>query len=472
MHRRLTLSLALALALSACAVGPDPVAPELEAPGEFVRQEAGGAAPEAEFWRRFGDAQLTRLVDQALEANHDLRIALARYDRARALLRQSRFDQVPTITARGEAVDGRVSGQQRGLAEFPGVSRDAETYEASIDASWELDFFGRVRRSVAAARAEAEASAADLAVAQVTVVSELAATYFELRGAQERLRVARANAENQRDSLELVRVRLEHGRGTEFDTARARAQLESTLARIPALEAETAVAMHRIAVLTGRDTAAVVAELSQTQELPTVTQPISAGAPGDLLRRRPDVAAAERRLAAATARIGVATADLFPRFTLGGLIGTQAVDTADLFEGRSEQRLVMLGIDWSLLDVGRVRARIAAADADAAADLARYEQTVLRAIEETENALVRYARSRAERNHRAEAAQAGARAAGLARRRFEGGIVDFLEVLDAERSQLEAEDELAQSRTRSATALVALYRSLAGGWPDRTPGGA
>jgi NodT family efflux transporter outer membrane factor (OMF) lipoprotein len=328
-----------------------------------------------------------------------------------------------------------------------------------------------VRRSVAAERAEAEASAADLAVAQVTVVSELAATYFELRGAQERLRVARANAENQRDSLELVRVRLEHGRGTEFDTARARAQLESTLARIPALEAETAVAMHRIAVLTGRDTAAVVAELSQPQELPTVTQPISAGAPGDLLRRRPDVAAAERRLAAATARIGVATADLFPRFTLGGLIGTQAVDTADLFEGSSEQRLVMLGIDWSFLDVGRVRARIAAADADASADLARYEQTVLRAIEETENALVRYARSRAERNHRAEAAQAGAQAAGLARRRFEGGIVDFLEVLDAERSQLEAEDELAQSRTRSATSLVALYRSLAGGWPDRTPGG-
>jgi outer membrane protein TolC len=203
-----------------------------------------------------------------------------------------------------------------------------------------------------------------------------------------------------------------------------------------------------------------------------VTQPISAGAPGDLLRRRPDVAAAERRLTAATARIGVATADLFPRFTLGGLIGTQAVDTADLFEGSSEQRLVMLGIDWSFLDVGRVRARIAAADADASADLARYEQTVLRAIEETENALVRYARSRAERNHRAEAAQAGAQAAGLARRRFEGGIVDFLEVLDAERSQLEAEDELAQSRTRSATSLVALYRSLAGGWPDRTPGGA
>jgi multidrug efflux system outer membrane protein len=226
-----------------------------------------------------------------------------------------------------------------------------------------------------------------------------------------------------------------------------------------------------VAVLTGRDTAAVVAELQAPAELPAVAGGVAAGAPGELLRRRPDVAAAERRLASATARIGVATADLFPRFTLGGLLGTQAIESSGLFEGGTEARLVTLGVDWSFLDVGRVRSRIAAADAEAAEALARYEQTVLFAIEETENALVRYARSRDEREHRSEAAQAGAEAADLARRRFEGGVVDFLEVLDAERSRLEAEDELAQSRTRTATALVALYRSLAGGWPERLPGG-
>jgi multidrug efflux system outer membrane protein len=218
-------------------------------------------------------------------------------------------------------------------------------------------------------------------------------------------------------------------------------------------------------VLTGRPPAALVAELETPAPLPALPAQIPAGAPGDLLRRRPDIFAAERRLAGATARIGVATADLFPRFTLGGLIGTQAADSDALFERDSETRSIALGIDWSFLDIGRVRARIAATDADAAENLATYEQTVLRALEETENALVRYARLQREREHLQAAAAAGSEAARLARLRFDGGIADFLQVLDAERSQLETEDRLVQSETRSAVALVGLYRAMAGGWP-------
>ncbi|HST45148.1 MAG TPA: efflux transporter outer membrane subunit, partial [Luteimonas sp.] len=377
------------------------------------------AASDVAFWHGFGDAQLTALVDAALTDNHDLRIALARYDRANALLRSARFDQLPTVTASGEASDSRGSADQQ-----PGASRaarDGESWRAGIDASWELDLFGRIRRGVEAGRADAEASASDLEAAQVAIAGEVARTYLELRGLQQRLQVARGNLDNQRDTQRLVAARRDAGRDSDFDLARVRAQAESTAARIPALEAQVAFATHRLGVLTGRTPDALVAVLAAARPLPALPARIDAGTPGDLLRRRPDIAAAEGRLHAATARIGVATADLFPRFTLGGLIGSQAFDADALFERDSETRLVALGVDWSFLDIGRVRARIAATDADAAAELARYEQTVLLALEDTENALARHARAREEDAHLEQAAIDSARAAGYARVRFDAG---------------------------------------------------
>ncbi|MEG3156945.1 TolC family protein, partial [Lysobacter zhanggongensis] len=196
---------------------------------------------------------------------------------------------------------------------------------------------------------------------------------------------------------------------------------------------------------------------------------VDPGTPGELLRRRPDIAAAEQRLHAATARIGVATADLFPRFTLGGLIGSQAIDAGDLFERDSETRLVALGIDWSFLDVGRVRARIAAANADAAGELARYQKTVALALEESENALVRYRNTRIEDSHLQQAAEDSTRAAGLARLRYDAGAAGLLEVLEAERTRLQAQDALADVRTRAAIAAIAVYKAMAGGWPSRIP---
>src|SRR5690606_12357981 len=239
---------------------------------------------------------------------------------------------------------------------------------------------------------------------QVAIVGEVARTYFDLRGLQERLRVARDNADNQRETLRLVDARLDAGRGTGFDTARARAQLETTSARIPALEAQVAFDMHRLAVLVGKTPDALVDELTPRRALPALPAKLDAGTPGNLLRRSPDVAAAEQRLHAATARIGVATADLFPRFTLGGVIGSQAVDTGALFERDSESRFVALCLDWSFLDIGRVRARIAAADAGAEGALARYEQALLLALEDAENALVRDGRARSVDAHLERAA--------------------------------------------------------------------
>jgi len=475
-HMRLSpiLAGALALALSACTVGPDYVRPDSHAPARFDAADAGAgdaialAAPDAAFWTRFGDPALDALVTRALAANPDLRIALARHDRAEALLGGARLDALPVVTADAQAADIRSSADQ-----LPGVARDqrdTRSYEAGASASWELDLFGRVRRTIEAQRAESAAAAADLAAAQVAIVGEVARTYVDLRGTQERLRVARGNAANQRDTLRLVEARVDAGGGSEFDGARARAQFETTTARIPALEAQAAVDLHRLAALTGDAPDALREALGDTAPLPALPARLDAGTPGELLRRRPDVAAAEARLHAATARIGIATADLFPRFTLGGLIGTQAANTGALFERDSETHLLALGVDWSFLDVGHVRARIAASGADAEAALAQYRRTVLLALEETSNALVRYAKTRAEDGHLERAATDSAEAARLARVRYEAGAASLLEVLDAERTRLAAQDAFADARTRSIGGAVALYQAIAGGWPERAPG--
>jgi multidrug efflux system outer membrane protein len=370
----------VATLLAACAVGPNHVRPSTETADRFVRAEnaiAASSTPVAtidngEFWRGLGDPQLAALVDQTLRANHDLRIALSRYDAANALLRGAKFDRLPTLTANAEATDSRLSADQA-----PGRSRDereGKTYQAGISAAWELDLFGRVRRNVEAHHADAAAMAADLQALQISIVAEVAGEYVALRGLQERLLVARQNAQSQAETLHLVDRSLAAGRGTEFDTARASAQFESTSSRIPDLEAQIAVSLHRLAVLSGQPPGALIAELETPRPLPALPATLDPGTPGELLRRRPDVAAAEQRLHAATARIGVATADLFPRFTLGGLLGSQSNESGALFGRDSETRLVALGVDWSFLDIGRVRARIAASNAEAEGELARYQQ--------------------------------------------------------------------------------------------------
>ncbi|MFC3914352.1 efflux transporter outer membrane subunit [Pseudaeromonas sharmana] len=463
------LTVSLATLLSACSVGPDYQRPEMPAVSRYARLDASvrqQPAPEAEpaFWRGFNDPELTKLVELALRHNQDVQRALANYQQANALLGSAKYDLLPTLVANAQASNERSSADQQ-----PGVAaadRDYHQYQGSTGFSWELDLFGRVRRSVEAQRADTRASADDLAAMQVAVVGELAQTYFQLRGWQAQRQIARDNAANQAQTLSLLQLQQGAGMASAFDVDRGRAQLETTRASIPPLEAQIAVASHRIGVLTGNVPEALINELAAPAPLAQLSADVPMQAPGELLRRRPDVAAAEHRLAAATARIGVATADLFPHFTLGGLIGTQALDAGALLARDSETRSLTLGVDGSFLNVGRVRARIAASNAQAAADLASYQKSVLTALEETENALAQVSNSAQQRQHLAQAAAASVRAAEVAKVRYDEGAIDLLTLLDAENVRLQSQDALAQSQVRYTLAVVSLYRAMAGGWPD------
>ena len=455
----------LAAALAGCAVGPNYVKPATPVAAKFTGTTEGAystAEVQAKFWTQFGDPTLDRLIDEALAANHDLRIALANLVEARAERHVAQFDLAPTVTASG----GWTKQQFPADASPTGESFTQRYYDAGFDAFWELDFFGRIRRNIEAQSAQVEGAEAGLRDAQVSVTAEVARTYFELRGEQARFAVAWRNVENQRATLELTQARFEAGRSTELDTARAQAQLSATLTTIGPLEAAIARSIHRLSVLTGQQPEALRTLLAPPRELPELPQITAIGDPAALLRRRPDVRVAERQLAASTALVGVAIADLFPKVTFNGNFSYAAITPGQLGTSASRGYTIAPGITWAAFDLGRVRAEVARSRARDDRALAAYEQSVLRALEETENALITHARTRDSLGDAAAAAAASQTAARIARTRYEGGLVDFLDVLDAERTQLADEDQLAQSRTDAATSLVAVYKALGGGWQD------
>ena len=456
--------LALTVLLGACAVGPDYHPPEAQAPVAFASgQEASFVPGEVEdaFWKGFHDAQLDTLVAQALAANHDIRIAGANLRRARAIRGESRFDLGPTVTASAGHTEVKASSRQ--LQGAPQSSREQQYYDAGFDAAWELDLFGRARRGVEARNAELGAAEATLQDVQVSVTSEVARNYFELRGLQRQLAVAQRNADNQRSTLDLTRARLDAGTGTDLDTARAQAQLDTTLAVVPSLQAAVDRAIFRLGVLTGHSPQTLLADLALPQELPALPSTLRIGTPEALLRRRPDLRVAERELAAATARVGISVGDLFPKISLLGNFGYDATDSSGLGNGAAQTYAFGPVISWAAFDLGRVRQRIKGDRAAADGALARYEQAVLLALEDAEASLTTYSHSRARQQRLSGAAQASAQAAQIARLRFDGGVANFLDVLDAQRTLLSAQSELARSETEMATALVAVYKALGGG---------
>ncbi len=462
-----SVAVAVALCLGGCAVGPNYKAPDIGVPAQFANASAGGFAESevrAEFWKLFNEPVLDDLVAAALSTNKDLDQARASLLASRAARRIVGFDSYPTITAGASRF--RVLQSEHQLPGFTREERELDDADAGFDASWELDLFGRVRRSREAARADEQAAAAGLRNAQVTVTAEVARNYFVLRGLQEQLDVATRNAQNQRQTLDLTQVRLDAGRGTELDRSRAEAQLKTTLASIPPLQASIATTIYRLSVLTGRLPDSLSATLTTAQPLPALPQLNSIGSPDALLRRRPDIRSAERNLAGATARVGIAVGDLFPRVTFFGSVGYNAAHVGDLGDPGTDIYSYGPSISWAAFDFGRVRARVDVAKAQTQAALAFYESTVLTALEETEGALVTYGHAQTRRATLEEAAAASSRAANLARQRFEGGLASFLEVLDAERDALSVQDSLAQSRTQTATSLVAVYKALGGGWAD------
>ncbi len=466
------LSLLLFFLLTACATGPDYTGPpklENAASDKFARETIApvtSAEPIANWWSQLNDAILTDIVSKAFVHNRDLIAAQANLRASRAILRENRQGYLPT---------GGVSGsyQRQGVSEElfstqqAGVPiADTDFFEAGFDAAWELDIFGRISRSVEADRAEAGANEAARDDLMVSIAAEVASSYVQLRGSQKRLAVATRNARNQENSFQLTETLLRGGRGTRLDVERARAQLETTLASIPPLEAQIDVSIHRLGILTGDGPTGLESVLRPEGAFPQIPEILAVGDPSGLLRRRPDIRRAERELAAATARIGIETADLFPTVSIVGSGGLQSNDIGNLVQGSAFAFSLGPQLVWNLLDWGRIRARIAQADARADASAARYEQTVLLALEETENALSRYG-NELRRGRRLDKATVSAKeAARLARLRFRYGVDDFLEVLDSERVTLENEDRLVVSEIETATQLIAIYKALGGGWQN------
>ncbi len=459
-------ALVAAVALAGCAVGPNYHPPKTEVASAFANgtQTNLAVAPTlSDWWREFNDPILNRLTDLALATNQDLRIATAHVREARALRSGAVADLFPIAEANA-GYSKTLSSKDSVPFPLTRQQRELQLFTAGFDATWELDIFGRVRRSVEARGAELAATIADRQAVEVTLTAEVARNYFELRGQQHLLAVAHQNAENQRETLELTEARFKAGRATELDTARARSQLNTTLAAVPPLEAAIKHAIHRLSVLTGQQPAALAPELSLPQPIPATPPLVNIGDPAELLRRRPDIRAAERSLAAATAHIGVETSALFPRVTFNGNIGLAANHISDMGAAGTDTYGFGPQITWAALDLGHVRARIQAAHAVADAQLANYEKTVLTALEETENALVDFGREQVRRDLLRESDQAATQAMTLARQRYDSGVADFLPVLDAQRTQLEVQAQLAQSEMRTATTLVALFKALGGGW--------
>jgi multidrug efflux system outer membrane protein len=458
LARSLSLAAVLAALLAACAVGPDyhpASAPDVSArnldAGHFVP-----AAPPVGWWQQFPDPLLTSLEQRALVANLDVAIAIEHVHAARAAFTEANLDFAPHVPL--EAQYARSTEQEPGFV----PNRIAiDSYTTGFDASWEIDLFGHVRRSAQAAGARLGAQQATLADTQVSIEAEVARNYFELRGAQRQLAVAGDNIANQREALRLTQIRYDAGRVTELDVDSALSRLKATEATVPLLEAAEKRAGYRLAVLLARTPGELDAELTAAS-IPAWTDPLPVGDVTDLLRRRPDVRIAERNLAAATAQVGVATADLFPRVTVTGFVGFLTGDGAQLGAGSSRAWAVSPTLTWPALDFASAHARLRAAKAESAGTLDAYQETVLGAIEDFENACVNYSRQIQRLSSVVEQADASRRAAKMAEIQYREGQINFLVLLDAQRTELEAEDQVAQAETAVNTGAVAVYKALGG----------
>lgn len=450
--------LAVGLAIAGCAVHTAPPAPAVHSttllgwdPTAYSDQ-----AYDPRWWRQLDDPVLAQLEDAALAANHDLRSAMARLDEARAVFDEERRDRYPRVTA-GAAADLR----DQALPGFTDRPLRVDTYRAGLDAAWELDLFGRVRAAIAAAAANAESLQAALAAVRVSVAAEVARNYFELRGLQQRQAVLDRSLVNQRETLRLTTVRRDAGIGEEQDVASASARVATIEAELPSLRIALVAHEHRLAVLIGRAPGELAVDLAP-RAYPVLARTIALGPPDQLLSRRPDVRAAERRLAAAAATEGVATADLYPRITIAGMLGLLAGRGHLLGTSDSRAWAVTPALQWSAFDLGSGRARLRGARAATQEALAEYEKTMLLALEEADTALVTYGQRQERLVKLADEVRESARAANIARARYREGVADYLSLLDAERTQLQAEDGAAQAETEVFTAFVGLYRTLGG----------
>jgi len=451
---------ALALALAACTVGPDYRKPDTPAADiqAAAQRSYDRSRIETLWWQQFDDPTLNQLVARSLQGNRELRVAFARLKAARAIRDDIRNDAMPVVTSRASSEIGR--------AQVPGETEhrvNQERYDLGLDMAWEIDLFGRIQRQLEASEADQQAAEADLYRLQVTMIAELVDAYGQLRGAQLRERIARDNLNNQRESRGVTVQLRDEGVGNEIDVVRADARLAAVEASIPQLQAEQARQRNRIATLLGERADRMSVNLSPAR-LPAISRALPIGDPTRLLENRPDVRSAERQLAAQTARIGVQTADLFPRVSLSGFLGWTASRGSQLGSGAAQAWGLGPSITWAAFDLGSVRARIGGANADAEGALANYEQHVLLALEETSNAFSDYDKRQQRLVSLVRQSESSRKAANLANIQYKEGTADFLVLLDAERERLAAEDSQAQAEIDQYRGIVAIYKALGGGW--------
>jgi len=463
MILRNILTAASALALAACAAGPKYIAPTppQTAAGNFVAANPAVTAEpvQGDWWRLYNDPVLDQLVSDALAANTDIRVAVARIEKARATLRGAKANQQPQATLGAGANYGRLPEGQR----QPSAPLNDWQIDAGLSVSYEADLFGRLSRGTEAARGDVGAAEADADAVRVIVAAETARAYADATSSAERLGVAEHIVKLLDQSIELTERRRGVGLATRLDTARIGALRNQREADVPTLKASRDAALFRLATLTGRTPAELPAVVGERNTTLRLSQPIPVGDGAALLARRPDIRAAERRLAAATARIGVATADLYPRITLGASGGSTGTDFGDVFGAGPLRWLVGGLLNWAV-NPGPARARVAGAEADTKGALATFDGTVLNALQETETALSAYGHA-LERRTALQAARNEAEAAvNIARARQREGDIDSLALLDAERTFADAEADLARADAFIAETQVDLFRALGGGW--------
>ena len=467
-------ALIAASVLSGCAVGPRYVQPDLAMPQRFQGQDAvdqrqaSSTADLASWWEGFDDPQLTRFVTLALEQNLDLAQAAARVAQARAGLGAANAALLPSGTIIGQAARAYQSVETplgRVLNSTPGFDRYGNEYEANFNASWELDLFGGLRRQREAALADYQASEAGAVATRLAVAAQTADIYISIRGLQARLDVARRQARTQQDLLSTIELLYSKGLAAELQVNQAAGALARVQASIPVLEAGLDAAMNALDVMLGSQPGTHRAELAEAGAIPIAPRIASTGTPGDLLRRRPDLIVAERRLAASNARIGVAIAEYYPKLSLSGLIGSAtSVASGNLFTSGANQAAGVLGLRWRLFDFGRIDAQIKQAKGQKAEMLAAYRLAALHATEDVENAFSALANREQEAAVLANGVSALGRAREASFAAYRKGVVSLIEVLQADENLLSASDERVQAQTESARAAVAAFKALGGGW--------
>jgi multidrug efflux system outer membrane protein len=483
MARFLVILLSLSAVLAGCTVGPNYRRPQIPVEASFeplpsqatTQPYVATTRPSqtSQWWTTLNDPTLNSLIEHAIAANHDVRLAVARVREARARRAVVGAGQYPSLDA--EALYSRSRSSQNAWPfnafSAPGFPWEADLYQAGFDASWELDVFGGVRRSVEATTADLEASEENRRAVLVSVVAEVARNYVELRSLQQQLEIATRNLHVQRETLDLTVEQARKGVASQLDVSRATAQVSTTEAGLPRLRNLQWQAMHRLAVLTGQQPGTLVEMLSVVKPVPTPPAEVPIGVPAELLRGRPDIRRAERELAAAMARVGVAMADLYPRFSLTGSFNLQSSDVDKLLRWDSRSFTFGPAVRWPVFDAGALRAAVKVRDAQQEQALVRYEQTVLQALEEVHDALATFITEQDRRKSLQTAVTANEESVELAEGLYREGLTDFTTVLDAQRQLYQSQQELLQSETIVTTSLIALYKALGGGWETDNPPG-